>query len=327
MPANLPPQYHEAEKQYREAKAIPEKIEWLEQMLAIMPKHKGTDRLRAELRTRMAKLTEKAKSRHVVDVRGSGYTIRKEGAGQVVLVGLPNVGKSQLLASLTNALPTIADYPFTTRAPELGMMKFENIPIQIVDLPPVNDTNARPWLHNVLGGSDLLLIVVDLSGDVLAQVKTILDISASLWVKVRGDTAHQEEVFRTIKRALLVANKLDVPGAENNFNRLVEHYGSNFPIVAVSAKEGLGMEKLRGEIFRALEILRVYTKAPGREPDFTEPVILAKGSTIEEAARAIHKDFQSRLKYAQVWGSGKFDGQQVERNYQPQDGDVVEFHV
>ena len=137
MPANLPPQYFAAEKRFRAAKTIPEKIEALEAMLAIMPKHKGTDKLRADLRGRMAKLSAEAERARATSRKGTSHYIRKEGAGQAVLVGLPNVGKSQLVAALTEATPEIGEYPFTTRSAIIGMMPFENVQIQLIDLPPL----------------------------------------------------------------------------------------------------------------------------------------------------------------------------------------------
>ena len=174
MPANLPPQYFEAEKRFRCAKNIPEKIEALETMLAIMPKHKGTDKLRAELRSKIAKLTREAQRTHATSRKGSSYYIRKEGAGQAALVGLPNVGKSQLVAALTEATPEVAEYPFTTRFPIPGMMPFENIQMQLIDLPPVTDVDAQSWLPVVLRNADVLLLMVDQGNDCLSQMETLV---------------------------------------------------------------------------------------------------------------------------------------------------------
>lgn len=325
MPANLPPEYFEVEKLYRQAKSIPEKIEALEKMLSIMPKHKGTDRLRAELRAKIAKLSEEAERKHLIS-RGGGYSVKKEGAGQAVLVGLPNCGKSSLLFSLTGANTKIADYPFTTQTPIPGMMKYKDVPIQLIDLPPINDYNAQSWLRGILRNADLLLIVVDLSYDAVEQLKNIMQELNKMRIKpcVKEEG---EPGFVISKRALIVANKSDIEGAIFNYQRLLQENIDSFPIISVSAKRGDGLDELKEKVFMALDIIRVYTKAPGEEPDLNEPLILKKGSTVEDAAEEIHKEIKEKLKYAVIWGSGKFQGQKVGKKHQLQDGDIIEFHT
>jgi hypothetical protein len=326
MPANLPPQYFEAEKHYRQARTPQEKVEALEDMLSIMPKHKGTDRLRAELRTKIAKFYGEAQKRPLIGRKGSLlYYIKKEGAGQAVLVGLPNVGKSQLVSAATEASPEVANYPFTTQVPIPGMVKFENIQIQLVDVPAITAPLVDSWLPNVLKNADLLLIVVDLSQDPITQMEAIIE----RLKKFRINLFDQAEVEpRTVqKRALIVGNKRDLEGAEEGYRRLSSRYGEEFPLVCLSAKEGDGLEELGENIYRALDVIRVYTKAPGQPPELNEPVVVKKGSTVEEVAESIHKDFRSKLKYALVWGSGKFDGQQVKRQHVLQEGDIVELHI
>lgn len=315
MPANLPPQYHEAEKSYRQAKSIPEKIRALETMLAIMPKHKGTDKLRADLRRRMSKLSEELETKYVIGKKGLSYQVKREGAGQGVLLGLPNVGKSQLLAAITNATPEVADYPFTTQTPIPGMMGFENIQIQIVDIPPITNQESQPWLVNLLRSADIFLILVDLGAEPLNQVETVLQELNKLNIEPMA------------KRVLVIGNKSDLDSASENYHRLSAKYDAQFPLISISAKEGIGLEELREGIYRALDVIRVYTKAPGRKADFDEPVVLERGSTVADAAEAIHKDFRDKLKYALVWGSGKFDGQKVKREHTLEDGDVIELHI
>lgn len=328
MPANLPPQYFEAERVFRQAKTVPEKIEALETMLAIMPKHKGTERLHAELRTRLAKLTEEMEKKATIGRASSAYFIRKEGAGQAALVGLPNAGKSQLLASLTEASPRIADYPFTTQAPLPGMMRFENVQIQIIDLPPIIERSLRGEFSMLLRRVDLVLLVVDLSEDVLSQAKALFEELANLKIKPLGRGLQAERTGPVVaKKALIIGNKSDLPGAEAQAQALVAAYAAEFPVVGVSARERLGLEKLAKEVFLALDLVRIYTKTKGEEVDRERPFLIPRGSTIEELAEAIHKDLRRKLKYAQVWGSGKFEGQQVPRTYVPQDGDIVELHT
>jgi len=328
MPANLPPQYHEAEKIYRSAKTPEEKVEALETMLAIMPKHKGTDHLRAELRRRIAKHQEEAERRPSAGRKGSAYNIRREGAGQIVLVGLPNAGKSQLVSTLTEAAPDIADYPFTTKVPTPGMMRFENIQIQLVDMPPVIDREAKPWLSHLLRNADVLLILVDLGEDPLLQMDTILAELGGVKVKPIGMEVSDELLIGIArKKALIVGNKNDLSNAGENYKLLQSRYGSQFPLVSISALKGMGLVDMKRTIYGMLDIIRIYTKSPGSKADLNEPVVLKKGSTVEEAAASVHKDFLKNLKYAQVWGSGKFDGQRVSRGYVLEDGDVIELHI
>ncbi|PIU56128.1 MAG: GTP-binding protein HSR1 [Chloroflexi bacterium CG07_land_8_20_14_0_80_45_17] len=326
MPANLPPQYFEAEKKYRLAKDPEEKIEALQLMLAIMPKHKGTDKLHAELRRKIAKLSQEAEKKYATARRG-GFYIRREGAGQVILVGPTNVGKSQLLAAVTEASPEIAAYPFTTQTPIPGMMKFENIQIQLFDTPPIGHRNARTLLANTLRGADLIAIVVDLSIESVSQVENSLQELKEARIEPVTDNVKEATLGSYQKKILLIGNKYDMEGSTGNWKRLDSQYGTLFPMISVSAREGIGLEKLKEAIYQALGIFRVYTKTPGGKADLTEPVILKRGSTVKDAAESIHKDFKDKLKYAVVWGSGKYDGQRVSREHMLQDGDIVEFHV
>ena len=327
MPANLPPQYFEAEKAYRAAKTPQEKIKALENMLSIMPKHKGTDRLRGDLRRKIAKLTEQAQKKHLIGTKGALYYFKREGAGQGILVGMPNAGKSQLLAIVTSAAPEIADYPFSTKVPVQGMMGFENIKIQLVDVPPIVDESSHSWLHNVLRNSDLLVVVVDLTDDPLYQMETILRELEEFNIEPVDGHVEESEEHMIAKKIVVAANKWDMDGAQENLEYLRLQYGEQFPICAISAKRGDGLEELKQEIFKALDIIRVYTKTPGMKPDLADPVILEKGSTVEDFAAEVHKDFVNKLKYALIWGSGKFDGQRVSKQHVLQDGDVVELHI
>jgi len=324
MPANLPPQYFEAEKRYRLAETPEDKLEALEEMLAIMPKHKGTDKLRAELRTKMAKLRKEAE-RKAAGRRGGIYTIKKEGAGQAVLLGLPNVGKSLFFRALTGAPSEVADYPFTTRSPILGMAQIEDIQAQVVDMPPILDDEARPWFASLLRSTDALLVVLDLVDEPAYQVEIIFQELERFRISPMG---REERIERRDlqKRTLLIGNKRDLEGAGEGLEHLRNNY-ARFPLLPVSSRDGDGLEEVKGELFHALDIIRVYTKAPGEKPDFSEPLVLRRGTTVEEAAEELHKEFRHRLKYALVWGSGKFGGQRVARDHVLQDRDIIEFHV
>jgi len=325
MPANLPPQYFAAEKSYRQARTAAEKIEALENMLAIMPKHKGTDHLHGELRARIAKLTEESAHKQG-GTRAQLYAVRKEGAAQVPLLGIPNSGKSQLLAALTGATPKVGPYPFTTQLPLPATLPFENVQIQVVDLPPLVADGTPHWVRSIVRQADLLLMVVDLSGDPLSELETVRRELAAMRIEpIAPGAVGSAEEPELSKRALVVANKCDAPDAADTFELLNLEYDARWPMIAVSAATGAGLEELKRAIFEALDVVRVYTKAPGQEPDFTRPIVLPRGSTVEEVAADIHKELRQKLKYAQVWGSGKFQGQKVSREYTVQDGDVVEL--
>lgn len=328
MPANLPPQYFEAEKRYRGARTPQEKIEALEDMFALMPKHKGTDRLRAELRTKIARLSEEAERRPFVAKRGSQlYCVRKEGAGQAALVGLPNAGKSQLVSTLTQAAPQVGDYPFTTQLPMPGMMEYENVQVQLVDLPAITAPEVSSWLPNIVKNADLLLIVVDLTQDATAQLDAVIQWLARHRMAVSNELAEPPAGMTHVKRALVIANKADSPDARRSLEALISRCGGAWPVLAVSAVRGDGLEQFRETVFRALDVVRVYTRPPGGKENLSEPSVVRRGSTVEDLALTVHKDIARNLKYAQVWGSGKFDGQRVRRDYILHDGDVVELHM
>ena len=326
MPANLPPQYFEAEKKLRTAKTTTDKIMALEEMLAIMPKHKGTDKLRADLRHRIAKQVE-ASDKKAATQRAS-MLIEKEGAAQIVVIGLPNAGKSQLVSSITNASPTVAEYPFTTRAATPGMMEFENIQIQLIDTPPLTGESTEWWLVNTIRRADALLMVVDLTDAPLAQMEAITAQLERMRIGLGEETAEAEpDVVLSQKKALIVGNKIDLDNTSTNYQALLSKYGEQLPVVTISAKEGNGLEELKLKIYQMLDIIRVYTKAPGKKPDYTEPIVIKRGSKLEDAAAQVHKDFLAKLKYARLWGSGKHDGIMAKRDHILEDGDVIELHL
>ncbi len=328
MPANLPPQYHEAEESFRLAKTIPEKVAALEEMLAIMPKHKGTDHLRAKLRTRIAKLTEASERR--LATKRTSTVIPREGAAQVAVIGLPNSGKSQLVATITNASPPVADYPFTTRSATPGMMEFENIKIQLIDTPPLAPQSVNFWMPTLLRRADALLIMVDLADAPEAQMEAIIKQLEKMRIMLGGEAKEDSESITWHKKALIIGNKLDLDNVQAGYtalNNKKNRYGKQLPLIAVSAKQGMGLEELKLRLYQILDVIRVYTKAPGKKAVFTDPVVLPRGSTLEDAAAGVHKDFRDRLKYARLWGSGKHDGIMVKRDHIMQDGDIIELHL
>ena len=326
MPANLTPEFLKARKRLRHAKDPDEKLAILEEMLATIPKHKGTDKMQADIKRRIAKLRE-SQSQSKRTGKSSGHDhVPREGAGQVVLIGPPNTGKSSLLTALTNARPEVAEYPFSTLAPVPGMMAFEDVSIQLLDLPPITPEYTESWVFNLIRGCDIGLVVLDASDgdltvDELEELRGLLEEKhLRLVVAVEGGT---EERVREIPTAI-VLNKADLASPET-VERRAERLP--FPVHGTSARTGSGTSALRKRVFEALHIVRVYTKLPGKKPDMTEPYTLPCGSTALDAVQTVHRDFVERLKYVRIWGSGRFDGQQVPADHLLEDGDIVEIHL
>jgi len=327
MPANLPPEYFEAEKKFKQASTMAEKLAALEDLIASVPKHKGTDKLRADLRKRASQLNKEAIAlrRTKKGGRDSLYNVQREGAAQVALVGFPNSGKSSILASLTNAAPVIADYPLTTLLPLSGMMPFENIQIQLVDLPAIANESTDGWVSGILRNTDAFLIVLDLSDEPETQMELILEQIGRWNIHVTAKGPEDHKGIR--KRALIAANKSDLTGAGENFQGFRERWSGMLPLVPLSILRKENLEELKRAIYDVTGIIRIYSKPPGKEPNLTMPFTIHSGCTVMEFAEHIHKDFLSRLKFARIWGSAKFDGQKVERGYVLKDKDIVELHM
>ncbi len=324
MPANLPPQYFEAEKRLHAARSPEERVMIIEEMLAVMPKHKGTDHLKADLRRKIALIQEEAQKKG--GGKRASVLIEKEGAAQVAVIGLPNSGKSQLVASITSAAPVVADYPFTTQLPLPGMMEFENIKIQLIDTPPLTAEPAEWWLRNLIIRADGLLIVIDLTANPLAQMATVIAQLRDTRINIGRLPVTEEELIMHHKKALVLANKADLD-AGGGYELLRAKYEGLVPLMAISAKTGTGLEDLRRQIFDMLEIIRVHTKTPGKKVELNDPIVLSKGATVADAAAGVHKDFLARLKYARIWGSGKHDGVMARRDHVLEDGDIIELHL
>jgi ribosome-interacting GTPase 1 len=326
MPANLPPAYHEAEHRYRAASTTEEKIATLEEMLRIMPKHKGTDKLQGELKSRIAKLKRQPKKK---TGHGASHIISSEGAGQIALIGPPNTGKSALVARLTHARPEVADYPFTTREPIPGMMPFEDIAFQLIDLPPLSEEYVEPWLYDLIRHADMGWLVVEPydSLDELERVVSLLEPKKIEIHPVGFEPDGRREPGWIRFPALLVVTGMDRPDGPEDLEILKEILDRPWPVVPVSSVSGEGLEVLGRRTFDALGIVRVYTKQPGKPADLERPFTLDGGSTIADLARMIHKDIHDQLKFARIWGAAVFDGQTVQREHVLHEGDVVELHV
>lgn len=327
MPTNLPPEYFGAEKGFREAATSQEKIKALEDLISTVPKHKGTDKLRADLRRKLSQLREEAIKKKKSG-KGDLYTVEKQGAAQIALVGFPNSGKSSLLKTLTNANPVIADYPTSTLTPLAGMMPFEDIQFQIVDIPPIGNESTDGWVSGILRIADMLMVIIDLSEDPVIQTN-LLRGQLSEWkipILIKGEHRGEVQGYPT-KTVILVGNKLDLPSAEDGLNAVQQEYRLIFPVAGISAKNKQGIEELRCALFENSRMIRVYSKEPGKEPDLSTPFTLPSGSSVIRLAELIHKDFVRNLKYACIWSSAKFAGQRVQKDYVLHDRDVVEFHV
>ncbi|HKV45478.1 MAG TPA: GTPase [bacterium] len=323
MPANLTPQYLEAERRFRQATTPEDQLVALNAMMATIPKHKGTEHMRADLRRRMAKLRTEAARRPAAGRGSTWQHVPREGAGQVVLVGAANAGKSRLLAALSNAAPAVAPYPFTTRAPLPGMVAFENIQIQLVDLPPIAEETAEPWLFALIRQADGALLVADLaSDDLLSLMESTLELLERSGVRL-GRSGDPPEGVPTV----LIAAKADTPGAGERLEILRELYARRWPIQVVSAETGTDVDTVRGAMFGLLNVIRIYTKAPGYRADRSSPFVMKRGTTVQDAAAIVHKDFADRLKYARIWGAHTFDGQMVQRQHVLEDGDMLELHA
>ena len=328
MPTNLPPEYYDAEDQYKAAASPQEKITRLEELISTVPKHKGTDKLRADLRKRLSKLkaaaqTKKGGSRHV-----SAFHVEKEGAGQVPVIGAPNSGKSALVNALTNASPEVAIFPHTTWTVTPGMMLVDHAPIQLVDTPPLHKDYIEPALMDLIRRSDLLLLVVDLQADPIEQLEESIRILAEQRIKALHLRQEDDQGARiTFLPILVVVNKCDDEQLDEDCEILEELLEGNWPIVPVSATTERNLEALKNRVFERLKLIRVYSKPPGAEPDRTKPFVLEKGSTVEDFAAKVHHDFFDQLKSARIWGSGAFQGQVVSRDHKLWEGDIIELRI
>jgi uncharacterized protein len=352
MPANLSPEYRRAEQAFRMAREPRERLECLKEMLRTIPRHKGTEHLQADIKSRIRELTEEIGGTHAGPVhRHSAHAVRHEGAAQICLTGPPNSGKSTLHATLTKSKAAVGAFPGTTRDPLPGMLHFEDISFQIVDLPPISRGRMEPWMSGLLQTADAAWLVVDLADpecaeQVLAVVGELAErkiILTDRWPGRSGEheaeaspgtptysgvrTEDSSDALTAELPTLLVANKSDLDPGADEVSVLEELAGVRFPAFAVSAKSGQSLERLAPFVFSALGIVRVYTKPPGEPPDRTRPFIVRRGNTVTDVARLVHQDVARSLKFARLWGSGAFDGQQVGPDHAVADGDVVELHA
>ena len=318
VPANLRPEYYEAEAKFKKASTNPDKISALQEMLRAIPKHKGTEKMQADIKRRLSRQRKASQKKKSTASQKPSYQVEREGAGQVVLCGPPNGGKSQFVDSLTQAAPEVAAYPFTTRSPLPGMMPYQDIQIQLVDTPPLAPEILESWQLAMIEQSDAALLIFDVNdADLLEQTEFVLKIFEERGISIGGKRPTM----------IVLGNKIDAPQGENNFAAWQELYQAQFKAEPVSALSDDCLAQLRQRLFDVLEIVRVYTKAPGKKPqENPTPYVLKRGSTIVDVASTVHKDIAQSFKFARVWGKTKFEGQMVERSYMVEDGDLVELH-
>lgn len=301
MPINAGFEYAEAEKKYFQASTDEERIKALEEMLRSAPSHKGSEKFRGDIRLKIKRLKES-----VIKAKKSGKSSKKgikKADLQVVLIGLTNSGKSSILKSLTNANPKIASYGFTTTEPEIGTLNYKGCNIQLIDLPPF----ASEFFDlGIVNNADTLLIVIE-------KMHEIDDI------KIHLKNANAKKI--------IVFNKIDLYD-ENTKRKISETMKTkkyNFVLISTHTKEGL--EELKEKIFRSFDVIRIFTRQPGKKEDEV-PVIMPPNSTLEQVAEKILHGYSKKVKYAKVWGpSAKFLGQQIGLKHVVKDKDIIEFYT
>jgi ribosome-interacting GTPase 1 len=331
MPANLTPQYHKAEEEYRRAQTPEEELRCLEVMLREIPKHKGTDKLQAELKAKISRAKQDVDAAKKSPKKGGpSLKLPRQGAGRVILLGGPNAGKSSLLKAVTRATPEIAPYPFTTREPQLGMMPWEDVSVQLVDTPPITADVMDGSLLGLIRGADLVLLMVDLGADEgIEQLQAVLDRLQNSKTRLAKESyLDEEDIGLSFTKTLLVLNKIDLPEAADRIALMREFVPLDFETHQISAEQGTGLDELKNAIVQALDFVRVYTKLPHKkDPDYDKPFTLRRGGTVLDVAELIHRDIAANFKHARVWGTNINPGSMVKGDYVVSDKDVVEIHA
>ena len=326
MPANLTPQYLKAEQWYKTASTNEEKILALEEMLRVIPKHKGTEHLQADLKRKLSQLKDAATQQKKAGKHVDIFHVPRSGAGQVVLLGTPNCGKSSIVAALTNAKVNVADFPFATPSPVPGMVTFEDVKIQLVDMPPITADYAAPGQVGTYRNCDIIAAVIDLSGDVEEQWLICIDFLESRSLLIDAETLARDEQGNALgKKAVCICTKSDIAPAgaletlKNSCTRPLE-------LIEISTQTGAGVTELPTKLWQLLGLIRIYAKPPGKPADMTDPFTLPAGSSVMDLATLIHRQLADKLKSARIWGTGVYDGQHVQRTHILNDKDVVELH-
>ncbi len=331
MPANLPPQYYELERKFKVELDNKEKLKMAQELLRMMPKHKGTNRLQGEMKTKISdikKLVASGDKVHGANKTVNFDSIDKEGCRQIILIGPPNCGKSSLLENLTEAKPIVADYPYSSREPLAGMMTYKAVPFQLIDTPPISEELYESYMNSLIRNADLVVLVADLSAKTMVDdIQFILDKMEERGINFQAKLSEDHRSDKVDDKMVIVAaHKTFEDESGHKFEQLKELM-SGYSITKTSILDEETLQNFQQAIFGALKILRVFTKKSGQEADFDSPIVLPIGSTVEQAAESLHKEIAQKLKFSRIWGQGKHDGQRVNRDFVLTDGDIVEFHI
>jgi small GTP-binding protein len=300
-------------------------------MWVILPKHKASEKVQADLKSRISELSDQIEQEKLGPKKAApgSYKFPRQGAGQVVFLGPPNAGKSTLLSKLTKATPAIAPYPFTTREPIPGMMDYEDVRVQLLDLPPITADAYEHFITDLTRSAQAAVLFLDLADDDgPAATRAVVDrlkLARRILVPKKPEVDDDPTVYSL--PTILCLTKCDDEAADLRWEFAQEEWQQPLPIVRVSANNGTGLDDLRKAIYESLGVMRIYTKQPGKQADMTSPFTCPIGSTVSEFAGVVHNDFEEKVKSARVWGSAAFEGQTVGRDHVLQEKDIVELQV
>ncbi len=330
MAANLTPQYLKAEDEYRHAATTADELKWLEVMLREIPKHKSSEKLQCELKTKISRVKKEIDTERKAGKKSHSVRIPRQGAGTVILLGGPNAGKSSLLKALTRATPEIAPYPFTTHSPLPGMMPWEDVSVQLVDTPPITADYMESYMQGLIRAAELVVLLVDLGSDEgIEGCQAVLERLNSTKTRLaRQSSLDDEDLGVSYTRTLIAPNKIDLPDAPTRLELLHELLPLEFPEFVVSTETRTGLDALKQCLYESLDVVRVYSKLPThKDADFERPFIVRQGSNVLDVAEQVHKDFLENLKFARIWGQGVHDGTVVKGDHVVHDRDIVELHM
>jgi hypothetical protein len=318
MPTNVTVEYALAEQEYNKAGTPEEKMAALKKMLSTVPTHKGTEKLRQEIKTKLAKLKRKQEKER--KSKGKSLTIKKEGSATVVLIGPPNSGKSSLLNKLTGAKALVAAYEHTTTKPEVGVLDYKGLKFQVIELPAIipgfYDSEKGPQFLSVVRNADLVVIVTHTD-----KINYIIKECKKAGILLNEPFARSQDDTVKHAKAMIVVTKGDLDSSKKSYIALKRFY--NFSTIRLST-----LNQLKDEIWKHLELVKIYTKEPTKKVKKDVPICLEKDSTIKDMAQFIHKDFIRNFRFARVWGrSAKFPGQQAGLDHKLADDDIVELHM